>query len=122
MSTKAKWEEHHHTDHAAHLGKEATHHRAMAALPGKSKEEVALHKSHAEHCEAEQARHLEKAEDCRKAVESDFSKLAPLNGVSGVTPNRVLAVPRPGQQPIAKANVPTEFSHLFSTQDEREAS
>jgi hypothetical protein len=121
MSTKEKWAVHHETDHAAHLGKEAAFHRAMMAIPGKSKEEVALHKAHAEHCEAEQARHLNHAEMTRKALESDFSKLAPLNGVSAVTPG-IRAVPRAGQQPVSKLNVPTEFQKLFSTEDEREAS
>jgi hypothetical protein len=110
MSTEAKWKEEHHRDHAAHLGKTAAHHRAMMAIPGKSKEEIELHKDHAEHCEAEQAKHLSHAEKCAKsATAEDLSK------VSGVTPG-VRAVPRHGQPVPEKLNVDSQFADLFKVE------
>ena len=55
----------------------------------------------------------------------DLNKLAPLNGISGVTPtNQNRLIPRHGQpltpQTPEKPNVPIEFQKLFSVEDEQE--
>jgi hypothetical protein len=146
MSTKAKWEEHHnrtadvHAQVAAHHEhKDGSHakkaeaysalhkttgHKEYAAIAEAHRSDSAQHKADGIFHRGEEAYHRSEADKCSKMIESDFEKrsnqLVP-TGVSGVTPG-VRAVPRPGQQPIAKANVPTEFSHLFTTEDEREAS
>jgi hypothetical protein len=105
----------------------ASHHREMvkchtAAMGKNTDPHHEFHKTAAAAHTAAAETHEQMCDDCQKAADSDLTKLVPLNGISGVVPNRVVAVPRPGQQPVNKAVVPTEFQHLFATEDEREAS
>jgi hypothetical protein len=102
----------------------AEHHRSMSKAhnAAMAKESMGthqhdFHKTAAAHHDAAAAAHETMLDECQKAADADLTKLVPTS-VSAVVPNRVVAVPRPGQQPVAKANVPTEFSHLFQVEDE----
>jgi len=141
MSTVRQHLQNLHTNLAAHNQKKSEHHAKMAEhftkLAGHFKKTevteatkdakatlealAAEHEEMSQHHAGQVEHHNAQVEACMKADAGDLTKMVPTN-VSGVVPSRVVAVPRAGQQPVNKTVVPTEFKHLFATEDEREAS
>jgi hypothetical protein len=125
----------HHQKKTEHHAKMASHFAKLAKHLGKTETtEVAKdskgilealaneHTEMSEHHAGQVEFHHAQVEACMKGMDSDLEKRANQlepSPISRVTPTRpgIIPVPRAGQQPIAKANVPTEFQHLFEVEE-----
>jgi hypothetical protein len=123
---KASHHEEMHKSHTAHAALHDTLYKSTAMQVHKDfaaqhRADAKTHEGMAEHYSAQGDHHADQAEKCMKAADGDLNKLVP-TGVSGVTPTRVVAVPRAGQRPLPtsadKPDVPIEFQKLFTVEDE----